>query len=362
MSYSALLFIPNEHSQGLFDPREDPRLRLYVKRVFVTDECRDLLPSWLRFLAGVVDSDDLPLNISREALQTNPLIPRIREALIKRILDLLDDRAQQDPESYLTFWARLGSILKEGLCDNTAHRARILELARFSSTAGEDLTSLADYVARMKPGQKVIHTISGDSLPTLRTSPQIEGFLAHNLEVLLLTDPVDAFWLSMIDSYRDHPFESVTRASTSPEDESKSQDHQSSDITKDSGPLLAWLRIVLRDAVRDVRASTRLTESAVCLVAEAGDPDLALDRMLRRHNNSKAIPARILEVNPTHPLTNALVIHLREDQSTQGLEDMAWLLLDLALIMEGEPAREPASFARRLTTALIHSLNRKDPV
>ncbi|MGH7249277.1 MAG: molecular chaperone HtpG, partial [Pseudomonadota bacterium] len=211
LEYTSLLFVPSTKPFDLFDPERKHRVKLYVKRVFITDDCQPLLPAYLRFLKGIVDSEDLPLNISREMLQSNPMLARIRGQIVKRVLGELQKKAKEAPEEYARFWENFGAVLKEGLYEDRDERDSLLALARFRSIAAEGLVSLEDYTARMKPGQEAIYTIAGDNLALLKKSPQLEGFRARGVEVLLLTDPVDEFWASALGKYKDWGLKSVTR-------------------------------------------------------------------------------------------------------------------------------------------------------
>jgi len=211
LEYTSLLFVPSAKPFDLFDPERKSRVKLYVRRVFITDEGTNLLPPYLRFLRGVVDSEDLPLNISREMLQSNPTAARIRQQLTKRILTELGKKANESPDEYIKFWDNFGAVLKEGLYEDREHREELLTLARVRSTVRDGLVSLDEYVAAMKPGQEAIYTITGDNLDVLRHSPQLEGFRARGVEVLLMTDPIDEFWVQAIGSYKDKPFKSATR-------------------------------------------------------------------------------------------------------------------------------------------------------
>ncbi|MGH6719872.1 MAG: molecular chaperone HtpG, partial [Alphaproteobacteria bacterium] len=211
IEYTNLLFVPTRRPHDLFMPERRHRVKLYVKRVFITDDCQELLPPWLRFVAGVVDCQDLPLNLSRETLQANPVVTRIRKGLIKRVLGMLARKAKDDPTAYASFWDAFGAVLKEGVYEDHARRDELLALARFRTTAADGLASLADYVGRMKPGQSAIYTIAGDDPKALAASPQLEAFKARGVEVLLLTDPVDEFWAPALGAFQDKPFVSVTR-------------------------------------------------------------------------------------------------------------------------------------------------------
>jgi len=355
IEYTALLFLPSSKPFDLFHPDRKNRLKLYVKRVFITDECEDLVPPYLRFLRGVIDTEDLPLNISRELLQRNPMLAKIRGAVVKRVLDALKKKAEKAPEEYRTFWDNFGAVLKEGLYEDQEQREPLLALSRFRSTADADLVSLEDYVGRMKEGQEAIFYISGDDAEAVAKSPQLEGFAAKGVEVLLLTDPVDDFWISTIGSFADKPFKSVTRGgadlgkikgeTSEPESEGKAEDEGA-----EVDALLAFLRLTLKDAVKDVRASERLTESPVCLVADEGDMDMHLERLLKQHRQLEETAVRVLEINPGHPLIQRLCARIGEEGAGGELEEVARLLLDQARIMEGESLPDPAAFARRVAT------------
>jgi molecular chaperone HtpG len=349
IEYSALLFVPTARPIDLFDPTRSNRLKLYVRRVFITDHCDELLPAWLRFLRGIVDSEDLPLNISRETLQHNPLIAKIRQAIVKRVLAELQKKADADPDAYADFWRQFGAVLKEGLYEQNDQAEPLLALARFRSTAGDKLVSLADYLARMKPGQEAIHYITGETLESVSWSPHLEGFRARGVEVLLLTDPIDEFWLPAVGSYKEKPFRSVTQGGIELDKIAKPNGEATPADAPPAGidALVALLRLTLKDAVKDVRLSTRLTDSAVCLVAEEGDLDINLARLLKQHQRMDAEVKRVLEINAGHPLIGALAAKLAAGGNGDRLADAAWLLLDQARILQGETLEDPAAFARR---------------
>ncbi len=361
LDYSALLYVPGTPPFDLFHPERKGHLRLYVKRVFITDDCPELLPSWLRFLRGIVDSEDLPLNVSREMLQKNPLLARIRSGLLKRVLDTLEKRAKEDAEDYAKFWGNFGAVVKEGIYEEAGERERILGLARFRSTAESGLVGLESYVGRMKEGQEAIYYITGEELDALAKSPQLEGFRAKGIEVLLMTDPVDGFWLSSVEGYKEKPFKSVTRGGADLAKIKGGAEAKALAPEKDSeagavSGLVALFKLTLKDAVKDVRASERLTDSAVCLVADEGDMDMHLERILRQHKQLGGQSKRILELNPRHPLIKELVRHLSAKGSDERLADYAYLLLDQARIVEGETPPDPAAFSRRLANVLERGL------
>ena len=357
IEYTGLIFVPTTKPFDLFDPARKHTVRLYVRRVFVTDECAELVPSYLRFLKGIVDSEDLPLNISRETLQANPMIAKIRHGLVKRVLGELGKKAADAPADYAAFWDTFGAVLKEGLYEDFEQRETLLSLTRFKSTSTEGLTSLEDYVSRMKPGQKHIYTITGDNAEAVAKSPQLEGFRAKEVEVLLMTDPVDEFWLSTVHKFKDFEFRSVTRGGSDLDAiEGGDSAAPPKETPVNASNLIALLKLTLADAVKDVRASTRLTDSAVCLVADEGDMDIHLQRLLRQHNRSTEAAKRILEINPSHPLIRSLNDRVAAGGRTESIEDAAWLLFDQARIIEGETPADPAAFARRLAASLQRSL------
>jgi molecular chaperone HtpG len=356
--YTTLLFVPEQKPFDLFEPARKNRVRLYVRRVFITDDCQELLPAYLRFLRGVVDSEDLPLNVSREMLQKNPMLAKMRGQITRRVLGELGKKAKDATSEYADFWENFGAVLKEGLYEDAEHRDEILELARFRSTSSDALVSLAEYVGRMKEGQDAIYTITGDTAELVAKSPQLEGFRARGVEVLLLTDPVDEFWMPAVGAYQKHNFKSVTRGQAdldklgAPATEAKGEPAKDNAVAS----LIALLKLSLGDAVKDVRASVRLTDSAVCLVADEGDLDIHLERLLKQHRQLSAEAKRILEINPRHPLIARLAELAGKEGAADELRDFAWLLLDQARIVEGEALPDPAAFARRMSGVLAKRL------
>jgi len=352
IEFNALLFIPTLRPWDLYDPTRQHAVRLYVRRVFITDNCDGLVYPWLRFMRGVIDSEDLPLNISREMLQHNPVITKIRSSVTKRILTDLDKLSREDEAAFATVWGQFGAVLKEGLYDAPEHRAELLKVTRFYSTHEDNkLVSLADYVARMKEGQDAIYYISGENIDTLKNSPQLEGFKSRGIEVLFFTDTIDDFWLQSVLDYEGKIFKSVTKGNIdlSPFDTEKSDKPTPETKAEDDAalaPFLAFLREELADDVGDVRATNRLTGSPVCLVAAENEVDLRMERVLRIHQKYEPQSKRVMEVNPNHPLIEKLR-DMKAD--TDVLRDAAHLLLDQARIIQGEPVPDPTAFARRLS-------------
>ncbi len=354
IEYAGLVFIPTVKPLDLFHPDRKQSLKLYVKRVFITDHCEELLPSWLRFLKGLVDSEDLPLNISREMLQHNPVLTKIRQGVVKKVLEFLKKKAESEADSYAAFWSNFGAVLKEGIYEDSEHKDALLKLARFRSTHGDSLVSLADYLGRMKEGQSAIYYLTGDTLEAAARSPQLEGYRAKGVEVLLLTDGVDEFWVPAVGEYEGKQFKSVTRGGAdldAVKGEGKAAEKKPEPAAAGIDNLIALMKLTLKDAVKDVRVSQRLTDSAVCLVADEGDMDMRLARLLQQHKRIDALMPRVLEINGTHPVIAALATAVSSGKG-DAVADASWLLLDQARIQEGETLSDPTAFAKRLGEVL----------
>ncbi len=357
LSYTALLFVPSMRPFDLYDPKRRHGVKLYVKRVFITDDVEALMPRYLRFVAGVVDSEDLQLNVSRETLQHGAVVAKMKKVLTKRVLDELARKAKE--ELYEKFWADFGPVLKEGLYEDQENREKLLEIARFRSTHDSGWTTLEGYLGRMKEGQDEIYYITGESVAALRTSPQLEVARAREIEVLLFEDPVDEFWLPEVGPYQDKSFKSLTKSDV---DLSKIKGAEAAapELAPEEqaklDKLIAKLKLTLEGQVQDVRASKRLKESAVCLVAADQGMDLRLERLLKHHESFTGQSKPILEVNPEHELIKTLEAMLETDGGGGELDDMAFLLLDQARIIEGEPVPDPGAFSRRMSRYLAKSL------
>jgi len=359
IEYTHLLYIPGAKPFDLFHPDRKRRVKLYVKRVFITDEGANLVPQYLRFLRGVVDSEDLPLNISRETLQHNPVIDKIRESLTKKVLGELKKKAEKEPNEYAAFWQNFGAVLKEGLCEAIAPKEQILEVCRFDSTHASSQSSLDEYISRMKPEQEFIYYLTGDHPEALKRSPQLEGFRAKEIEVLLLSDHVDDFWVNVTHEYKGKKFKSVTRAHSELDalnKEDKAQGGDKKELENSSG-LIAALKLIYGDAVKDVRISNKLAESPVCLAIGDHDMDIRLERFLREQ---KQLPntayAKILEINPSHPIVQSLERKVTADPHSEEVKDLAWLLLDQARLLEGEELQDASAFSRRMNAFVQKSL------
>jgi len=361
IEYTGLLYIPSSRPFDLFNQDRTSKVRLYVKRVFITEDCEELVPRWLRFLRGVIDSEDLPLNISREMLQNNAVLSKIRSGLTSRVIRELENKAEKEPEAYAEFWENFGAVLKEGLYEPSGEKDTLLGLARFRSTHGDDLVSLSDYVARMKEGQSAIYYITGGDAEALVRSPQLEGFRSRGIEVLMLSDPVDEFWVPMAGPFEEKPFKSATQGGADFDDiksENAETDADESDADatpqEDIDRLIAAMKLALGEDVKDVRVSVRLTESSVCLVADDGDMDMNLERLLKAHQQIETRAPRILEINSSHDLIKGLAAKAKVDSGS--IDDAARLLLDQARIIEGEPLPDPTAFAQRMSDIMTKGI------
>ncbi|QTG16740.1 molecular chaperone HtpG (plasmid) [Agrobacterium tumefaciens] len=343
--YTTLAFIPGSQPFDVFDPDRHGRMKLYVKRVFITDDA-ELLPRYLRFVRGIVDTSDLPLNISREMIQESPVLAAIKKGVTSRILSALEKMAEHDGETFAKFWDMFGAILKEGIYEDFERRSQLLKLARFRSTVSDEATrSLADYLATMREGQSAIYYISGSTLDQLKSSPHLEGFRAKGIEVLLLTDGVDNFWPTNVPDFEGKPFKSVTQglADLNTVAGEGGADEAGRQASPEVGAFIDFARSALGEEVADVRISDRLTESAVCLVASDYGPDRQLEKLLKGAGRLQTTSKPILEINGQSELVKNIAS--MDDQAFR--EDAAWLLLDEARILDGDKPANPRAFADR---------------
>jgi molecular chaperone HtpG len=351
-SYAVLLFVPSAPPFDLGDPNRKGRVKLYVRRVFITDDA-DLLPPWLRFVRGVVDSEDLPLNISREMLQNNPQVTQIRNGLASRVIGELESKADKDAETYAKIWNAFGPVLKEGLYEVDERRSQLLALTRFATTAdGGGLRSLKQYAADLKPNQTEIYYLVGESAERVKANPKLEAARARGVEVLLLTDPIDAFWTMLPQEFEGKPLKSLSQGDVdfglvTLLDQATEQKAASDE----DAAVIKAVKDALTDKVSDVRASQRLTESAACLVASAQGRDRELERLLARQNRGSGAKP-ILELNMGHDLVKALA-HACSEKREADVGDIAALLLDQAHILDGEVPADPAAFAKRINTLVV---------
>ena len=352
-SYAVLLFAPSTKPFDLFEPSRKGRVKLYVRRVFITDDA-DLLPGYLRFIRGVVDSEDLPLNISREMLQNNPQLVQIRKAVATRVVSELEGLAEKDAENFAKIWDAFGAVLKEGIYEDFERREKLLALSRFTTTTGEK-RSLKQVVADFKPNQTEIYYLVGDSIERLKSNPRLEAATARGIEVLLLSDPVDAFWTSMPTELEGKPLKSLSQGDLNLDliprvdatDEAKKDEPEA-----DEAATIAVIKAALGERVSDVKASTRLTSSASCLVADSQGPSRELERILSQQNRGmRAKP--VLEINLRHPMVGAIT---KAQAGSKAVDDLSLLLLEQAQILDGELPEDPAAFAARLNRLVLQGL------
>ncbi|KQS75682.1 heat-shock protein Hsp90 [Rhizobium sp. Leaf384] len=353
--YTTLAYIPGAQPFDMFDPDRKGHMKLYVKRVFITDEA-DVLPRYLRFVRGLVDTADLPLNVSREMIQESPILSAIRKGVASRIITALEKLAESDAEAFGKVWENFGAVLKEGIYEDGERRTQLLSLARFKTTASSgEIRSLKQYVADAKPEQAAIYYLTGTSLEQLRASPQLEGFRARGVEVLLLTDQIDSFWVMMAGEFEGKTFKSITQGAadlaqfTKADGETAPDNAPSSDVAT----FIAYAKEKLSGEVSDVRASDRLTESAVCLVASEGGYDRQMEKILQGAGRLELSAKPILEINPTHPLVKTIAA---KADGAALKEDAALLLLDQARVLDGDKPADPRAFAERLTRIFERAL------
>jgi molecular chaperone HtpG len=350
--YTQLLYVPAKAPFDLWNRDKRGGVKLYVKRVFIMDDAEALMPVYLRFVKGVIDSADLPLNVSRELLQESRDVKSIREGCTKRVLGMLEDVAENQKDKYAAFWTEFGTVLKEGIGEDFANRERLAGLFRFASTQADAGVSLADYVSRMKEGQEAIYYITADSLAAAKGSPQLEIFRKKGIEVLLLVDRVDEWMLSHLYEHEGHALTSVAKGAVDlgrlqDETEKKAADEAAEAIK----PLVEKLKLALKDRAKDVRVSTRLVDSPACIVVDEGDVSAHLARMLKQAGQEAPKAQPILEINPEH----ALVRRLDSPQGSEAFDDLAQLLFEQALLAEGGQLEDPAAFVHRVNRLLVGS-------
>ena len=351
-SYAVLLFAPSTKPLDLFEPSRKGRVKLYVRRVFITDEA-DLLPGYLRFIRGVIDSEDLPLNLSREMLQNNPQLLQIRKAVTGRVIGEIENLAEKDTENFNKIWDAFGAVMKEGVYEDFERRDKLLSLARFSTTAGEK-RSLKQYVADLKPNQTEIYFLVGDNIERLKSNPRLEAAAARRIEVLLLTDPVDAFWTSMPSEFDGKPLKSLSQGDLNFDAVPLLDEHKDKkdEPAADEAATIAVIKASLGERVSDVKASTRLTTSASCLVADSRGPSRELERFLAHQDHAEPTPP-ILEINLRHPLVSTLT---KPSAGAGTVDDLCLLLLEQAQILDGELPEDPAAFAARLNRLVLQGI------
>ncbi len=357
LEYTSLLYVPKRAPFDMFNRDESRGVQLYVKRVFIMDKAAELLPPWLRFVRGLVDSADLPLNVSRELLQGNRTVDKIKAALVKRALDLLDDLAANKPEDYANFWKTFGSVLKEGTIEDDGNRERVAKLLRFASTQQPEgqTVSLADYIGRMQEGQEAIYFVTADTVAAAKNSPYLEAFAAKGYEVLLLTDRIDEWVISHLTEFDGKKLESAARAKLNDAAIETPEKAQTEEAYK---PVVERLKTLLTGKVMDIKLSDRLTESPACLVAAEYGPSLRMARMLKAAGQQSFAMPPSLEINPKHPL----VERLKDASDDAQFASLGNLLHDQALLADGGVLEDPASFVKAINKLLLEGAGEKSKI
>lgn len=358
VEFTNLLFIPSQKTIDQFNPDPKRRVKLYIKRVYISDDNIDLIPKYLRFLRGIVDSEDLPLNISRETLQHNATLAKINTAITKRVLGELKKKKDEAFDEYASFWNNFGNILKEGLCEAISDHERLLEICIFKSVLQDKMISLDDYIKNCNEDQKTIYFLSGDDAEKLSQSPQIEGFINRNIDVLLFTDTVDDFWVNVNSNYKGYDIKSVTHSDidldrTISKDSGNEQDiDKPQDTDTQFDMLTKHFKEVLGNLVQDVKISKKLTSSAACLAISSSSMGIRMERFLIEQKRLASSSAKILELNPKHSLIEKINSDLQSNINNINNDQLINLIFDQACIIEGEPVQDAAAFAKRMDSVL----------
>ena len=363
VSYTNLLCIPSSKPFDLFNPDRKSSLKLYINRVFITDKCDNLIPAYLRFVKGIVDTQDIDLNVSREMLQNNPAVAKISKSLVGKILRELKKIADKDKVKYVQFWNEFGQVLKEGLYEDLERKDTLLELARFSNNENDDLISLEDYVNAMDKNQKDIYYIAADTKSQALSSPHLEGFKSKGIKVLVMADPIDQFWLSMAGQFKEKNFVSITQGEIdldnikSDKKDPKNKDTKKDDVDKKFTNLIAHLKASLGQNVKDIRLTSKLTDSPACLVADKGDMDVAMENLMKQRDPNYQGAPRILEINPEHALVEKMNKLLSDKKHNNLVDDAGTLLFEQARMMEGKLPSDPTKFAKIMNNFLVKGVS-----
>jgi len=363
ISYTNLICIPSTRPFDLFNPDRKSSLKLYINRVFITDKCDALVPSYLRFIKGLVDTQDIDLNVSREMLQNNPAVSKISKSLVGKILREIKKVSEKNVDGYKNFWKEYGAVLKEGLYEDAERKETLLDLCRFSTNENDEIMSLSSYLEKMPENQKDIYYISAETRSQALASPHLEGFKSKNIPVLIMTDAIDQFWLPMIGSFKDKKFTSITQGQINLDDlDEKNKDKKSESKDqkekqdKEYVDLIAQMKVVLGEHVKDIRLSSKLTDSPVCLVADDGDMDIAMEQLMaQRDTNYKGAP-RILEINGDHSLIKNMKSLLSKKENNDLVSDAGTLLFEQARLLEGKMPADPAQFSKIMNQFLLKAI------
>ena len=363
ISYTNLICVPSTRPFDLFNPDRKSSLKLYINRVFITDKCDALVPSYLRFIKGLVDTQDIDLNVSREMLQNNPAVSKISKSLVGKVLRELKKVSEKNVDGYKNFWKEYGAVLKEGLYEDAERKETLLDLCRFSTNENDEIMSLSSYLEKMPENQKDIYYISAETRSQALASPHLEGFKSKNIPVLIMTDAIDQFWLPMIGSFKDKKFTSITQGQINLDDLDKKNKDKKSDSKdqkekqdKEFVDLIAQMKVVLGEQVKDIRLSSKLTDSPVCLVADDGDMDIAMEQLMaQRDTNYKGAP-RILEINGDHSLIKNMKSLLSKKENNDLVSDAGTLLFEQARLLEGKMPADPAQFSKIMNQFLLKAI------
>ena len=363
ISYTNLICIPSTRPFDLFNPDRKSSLKLYINRVFITDKCDALIPSYLRFVKGLVDTQDIDLNVSREMLQNNPAVTKISKSLVGKILRELKKVSEKNKDGYKDFWKEYGAVLKEGLYEDLERKDALLDLCRFTTNENEDPISLNDYLDKLPENQKDIYYIAAETSAQALASPHLEGFKSKNIPVLIMTDAIDQFWLPMIGSFKEKKFTSITKGQinlddlgSNAEDNKTKNKEEKEKQDKDFVNLIAQMKVVLGDKIKDIRLSSKLTDSPVCLVADDGDMDIAMEHLMaQRDSNYKGAP-RILEINGDHTLIKNMKSLLDKKENNDLVSDAGTLLFEQARLLEGKMPDDPAQFSKIMNQFLLKAI------
>ena len=353
INYKALLYLPTNQPMDLFNSEKKNKIKLYVQKVFITDECDEIMPNWLRFIPGVVDSQDISLNISREMLQNNPIIEKIKKGITNKVLNEINSIAKKDDAKFLDFWKNFGAVIKEGLYEFNDHHEKILNLLRFENSLNNESISLDGYVGKMAKDQKEIYYFANTDKEHIKNSPQLEVFLDKKIPVLFMTDAVDEFWLQNIGKYKEFEFKSITKGkvdlSKVGEKQTKEKDKDNKKIDNKINELAVLLKNELKDKISDVIVSDRLTKSPVLLVAEESGMDINMEKLMKMHNQKTPDSKKILEINAEHPM----MVKISQNLSVFDHKKIAQIILDQANILDGNVLSNPSGYMESLTDLFI---------
>ena len=352
INYRALLYLPTNQPMDLFNSERKNKIKLYVQKVFITDECDEIMPNWLRFVPGVVDSQDISLNISREMLQNNPVIDKIKKGITNKVLNEINTLSTKDNKKFLDFWKNFGAVIKEGLYEFNDHHEKLLSLLRFENSYNNDSISLDDYVKNMTKDQKEIYYFANTDKEHIKNSPQLEAFIDKKIPVLFMTDAVDEFWLQNINKYKEFEFKSISKGKVDISNlgtKQKDKKESSKKIDNKINDLTSLLKKELKDKISDVIISDRLTKSPVLLVAEESGMDINMEKLMKMHNQKTPESKKVLEINAEHPM----IVKISENLNNFDHKKVAQIILDQANILDGNILSNPTSYTENLTDLFI---------